>query len=57
MEKKNYIIVTANNTWVSTLVDATSDDLKKEIEMLKEVYPEDEGEYYAYEYIGQPLTF
>ena len=48
MEKRDYIIVTENNTWVSTLKDATVEDLKKEIDMLKELYPEDEGEYYAY---------
>ena len=57
MEKKNYIVVTQNNDWLSTIVDATLEDLKNEIDSLKEIFNEKDVEYYAYEYINEPLKF
>ena len=57
MEKKNYIIVTAMNIWVSTLVDATVEDLNDEIKIIRTNPDYKDDDIFAYEFIGQPLTF
>lgn len=45
--KKDYIIVTNDNEWVSTLQSVTKEDVLMEIEFLKSEYP-DALEFYVY---------
>jgi len=48
MEKKDYIIVSDDNTWCSTLRSVTENELKEDIDFLKKQNPEFTGEYFAY---------
>jgi len=52
--KKNYIIVDNENRWLSTLVNATPEELRAEIFQVLETYQFEEC--FVYETIGEPTT-
>lgn len=53
--KKNYIIVSANNKWLSTLTDVTVEEVVDEFAVIVENGFNDGEQMFAYETVGEPI--
>lgn len=55
---KNYVILTSDNTWASTLTNVEPDTLKDEIDYIRvEMDIEEDTKVFAYEYVGEAIEF